>query len=149
MKTTADGGCCKEVIDSNEYFPAYSMIRSGHPNSNWQFWNTEHPKAGSPETGQRPGFELLLFSHSVMSNSLQSHGPQHARLPCPLSSRACSNSCPLSQWRHTTISSSATRFSSCLQSFPASGSFLMSQHFVSGGQGIGASASASFLPMNI
>ena len=74
---------------------------------------------------------------------------QHARLPCTSPSPgACSNSCPLSQWCHPTISSSVVPFSSCLQSFPASGSFPMSQLFASGGQSIGASA-ASVLPMNI
>ena len=89
----------------------------------------------------------LLFSHSVMSASLQ--GLQHARLPCPLPSPwACSNSCPLSWCCHPTISSSIIPFSSCLKSFPASGSFLRSQLFSSGGQSIGASASASVFPMN-
>ena len=93
---------------------------------------------------------LMLFSCSVMSNSLQPHGLQHTRLPCPSPSpRACSNLGPLSQWCHPTISSSITPFSSCLQSFPASGSFPMSQLFTSGGQSIGASASTSVLPMNI
>ena len=73
-----------------------------------------------------------------MSHSLQPHGLQHASLPCPsLSPRACSNSCPLSRWCYPTISSSVTPFSSCLQSFPASGSFPMSQLFASGGQIIG------------
>ena len=92
----------------------------------------------------------LLFSHSVMSDSLQPHRLQHARLPCPSPSPgACSNSCPLSQWYHPTISSSVIPFSSCLQSFPASGSFLMSQLFESGGQSMGASASTSVLPMKI
>ena len=85
-----------------------------------------------------------------MSNSLQLCGLQHARLPCPsLSPRVCSNSCPLSQWYYLNIVSSATHFSFCLQSFPASGSFLMSRLFASGGQTIGASASASVLQMNI
>ena len=85
-----------------------------------------------------------------MSDSLRPHGLQHARLLCPsLSPGACSNSCPLSQWCHPTISSSVIPFSSCLQSFPASGSFQMSQFFVSGGQSIGVSASTSVLPMNI
>ena len=93
---------------------------------------------------------LLLFSHLVLSDSLQPHGLQHARLPGPsLSPGVCSNSCPLSWWCHPTISSSATPFSSCLQSFPASGSFPMSWFFASGGQSIGASASASVLPLNI
>ena len=79
-----------------------------------------------------------------------SHGLQYTRLLCPpLSPRVCSNSCSLSQWCHLTISSSATPFSFCLQSFPASGSFLMSRLFASGGQSIGASASGSVLPMNI
>ena len=77
------------------------------------------------------------------------HGPQHTRLPCPsLSPGVCSNSCPLSQWCHPTISSSATFFSSCPQSFPA-GSFPMSQLFTSGDQSTGAWSSASVLPMNI
>ena len=89
------------------------------------------------------------FSHSVMSDSLQSHGPQHARLPCPSPTPGVySNSCPLSQWCHPTIPSSVIPFSSCLQSFPTSESFLMSQLFASGGQSIGVSASTSVLPMN-
>ena len=90
------------------------------------------------------------FSHSVVSNSLRPHGLQHTRLPCPSPTpRACSNSCPSSRWCHLTISSSVVPFSSHLQSFPASGSFPMSQLFESGGQSIGVSASASVLPMNI
>ena len=93
---------------------------------------------------------LLLFSHSVMSNSLWSHGLQHARLPCPsLSPRVCSNSCLLSQWCHLTISFSLSCFSSSLQSFPASGSFPMTCFSASGGQSTGASDSASVLPVNI
>ena len=92
----------------------------------------------------------LQFSRSVMSDSLQPHGLQHTRLPCPSpTARACSNSCPLSQWCHQTISSSVFPFSSCLQFFPASESFLVSQFFSSGGQSIGASASASVHPRNI
>ena len=85
-----------------------------------------------------------------MSSSLRPHRLQHARLPCPSPSpRACSDSYPSSRWRHPAISSSVIPFSSCLQSFPASGSFPVSQFFSSGGQSIGASASASVLPMNI
>ena len=92
----------------------------------------------------------IQFSHSVVSDSSQPHGLQHARLPCPSPSRgACSNSRPLSQWYHPTLSPSFIPFSSCLQSFPASGSFLMSQLFSSDGRSIGASASASVFPMNI
>ena len=84
-----------------------------------------------------------------MSNSLWPHELQHTRLPCPSPSpRICSNSCPLSWWCHPTISSSVILSSSCLQPFPASESFLMSQLFASGSQSIGASALASVLPMN-
>ena len=85
----------------------------------------------------------VQFSHSVVSDSLRPHKPQHARPPCP-----SPNSCPLSQWCHPTISSSVVPFSSCLQSFLASESFQMSQFFPSGGQKIGVSASTSVLPMN-
>ena len=85
-----------------------------------------------------------------MSGSLCPHGLQQARLPCPSPSpRACSNSCPLIWWCHPTISSSVVPFSSCVQSFPASRSFPMSQLCASDGQSIRASASASVLPMNI
>ena len=90
---------------------------------------------------------LLLFSCSVMSNSLWPHGLQHARLTCSsLSAGVCSNSCPLSWWCYPTISSSVT-LCSCPQSFPASGSFPVSHLFALGGQGIGALASASVLPI--
>ena len=100
--------------------------------------------------------ELQLLQHNVFCvvqslshvHSLRPHGLQHTRLPCPSPfPGACSNSCPLSQWGHPTISSSVVPFSSCLQSFPASGSFLMNWLFTSGGQSIGASASV--FPMNI
>ena len=95
-----------------------------------------------------PSFHCKL-SHSVMSDFLRPHGLQHTRLPCPSPTpRAYLNSCPLSWWRHPTISSSVVRFSSHLQSFAASGSFQMNQ-FSSGGQSIGVSASVSVLPMNI
>ena len=86
----------------------------------------------------------------VVSNSLQPHGRQHARPPCPSPNpRVHPNSCPLRQWCHPTISSSVVPFSSHLQSFPASGSFPMSQLFASDGQSTGVSASALVLPMNI
>ena len=92
----------------------------------------------------------LQFSSSVMSDSLWPHGLHHARLPCPSPTPGVySNTCPLSGWCHPTISSSITPFSSCLQSFPASGSSQMSQFFASGGQSIGIWASALVLPMNI
>ena len=93
-------------------------------------------------------FSSLQLSHSVVSNSLWPDGLQHARPPCPPTPRVYSNSCPSSQWCHPAISSSVVPFSSCLQSFPASGSFPMSQLFAWGGQSIGASASASIFPMN-
>ena len=115
------------------------------------------------EESETPGFQLNIqktkimsfgpisqFSHSVVSIFLGPHGLQHIRLPHPSSTPgACSNSCPSSQWCHPTISSSVAPFSSCLQPFPASESFPKSQFFTSGGQSIGASASASVLPLNI
>ena len=92
----------------------------------------------------------VQFSHSVLSDSLRPHELQHSRPRCPSPTpRVYSKSCPSSQWCHPTISYSVVPFSSHLQSFPASGSFPMSQFFASGGQNIGVSASASFLPMNI
>ena len=91
----------------------------------------------------------VQFSHSVMFDLLQPHEPHHGRPPCPSPSPGVHpNPCPLSQWHHPTISSSVISFSSCPQSFPASGSFQMSQLFASGGQSIGVSASKSVLPMN-
>ena len=92
----------------------------------------------------------VCVNHSVMSNSLWPHGLQHTRLSCPSPTpKVCSNSYPLSQWCHPAVSSSIIPFSSCLQSFPASESFPMSQLFTLGSQSIGAPASASVLPMNI
>ena len=92
----------------------------------------------------------VQFSCSVMSDSLQPYGLQHTRLPCPSPTPgACSNSYPLSRRCHPTISSSVIPFSFCLQSFPASEHFLMSQFFASGGQSISISASVSGLLMNI
>ena len=92
----------------------------------------------------------IPFSRSVVSDSLQHHGLQHARPPCPSPTPGVyANSCPLSHWYHPTISSFVIPFSSDLQSFPVSGSFQMSHFFASGGQSIGVSASTSVLPMNI
>ena len=94
-------------------------------------------------------FISFQSSHSVVSDSLRPHGLKHTRPPCPLPTPGVySNSCPSSWWCHPTIPSSEVPFS-CLQSCPASGCFLMSQFFTSGGQSIGTSASASVLPMNI
>ena len=93
---------------------------------------------------------LFLLSRWVLSNSLQPRELQHTTLPCPsLSTGVCSNSCPLSQWCHPTISSSVALFSYCPQSFLASGSFPVSQLFASGSQSIGVSASAPVLPTNV
>ena len=116
----------KERLQGKDY--KYSESSSQH-----------YPLACSQDTGVRMRVEVQ-FSHSVMSDS--SHGPQHARPPCPLPTpRVYSNSSPLSHWCHPTISSSVVPFSSCLQSFPVSGSFQRSQLFSSGGQSIGVSAS--------
>ena len=91
----------------------------------------------------------VQFSHSVVSDSLQPHELQHARPPCPSPTPGIHpNPCPLSRWCHPTNSSSVVPFSSCPQSFPASGAFQMSQLFASGGQSIGVSASTSVLLMN-
>ena len=100
--------------------------------------------------GTSPFSNSAQFSHSVMSDSLQPHELQHTRPPCPSPTPGVyPNSCPLSCWCHPTISSSVIPFSSRPQSFPASGSFPMSQFFTSGGQSLGVSASTSVLPMNI
>ena len=97
-----------------------------------------------------PYISSVQFSHSVMSDSLRPPWLQHARPPCPSPAPGVySNSCPSSRWCHPAISSSVVPFSSRLQSFPASGSFPMSQLFVSDGQSIGVSALTSVLPMNI
>ena len=103
------------------------------------------PKLG----GLKQWLSSAQFNCSVMFKSLQPHGLQHARFPCPSPTLTVySNSCPLSWWCHPTISSPVIPFS-CLQSFPTSGSFSMSQFFTSCGQSIGVSASASVLPVNI
>ena len=96
-----------------------------------------------------PQINSVQFSLSVVSDSLQSHEPQHSRPPYPSPTPGVyPNSWPLSRWCDLTISSSAVPFSSCIQSFPTSGSFPMSQLFTSGAQNIGVSASTSVLPMN-
>ena len=93
--------------------------------------------------------DLVQFSRSVVSDSLRPHEPQHSRPPCPSPSpRVHPNPCPLSRWCHPAISSCVVPFAPCPRSFPASGSFQMSQLFASGGQSIGVSASTSVLPMN-
>ena len=117
------------------------------------YWKWDH----QTHSAKSPEIKILFlealageFSHSVISDSLWPHGLQHTRLPCPLPTpRACSIPCPSCRWYHPTISSSVVPFSYCPQSFPASGSFSMSQFFASSGQSIGVSASASFLPVSI
>ena len=124
-------------------------------------WSKDIRKRGSPNpswgtksslSGSSPPwyvFSSVLFSHSVVSDSLRPHELQNARPPCPSPAPGVySNSCPSSKWCHPAISSSVIPFSSCPQSVPASGSFPMSQLFAWGGQSIGMSASASVLPMN-
>ena len=104
---------------------------------------------GFPKLRSEKGYSVQ-FRCSVMSNSLQPHGLQHARLSCPSPTPGdCSNSCPSSLWCYPTTASTTVPFSSCLQSFPALGSSLVSQFFPLGGQRIGASASASILSVNI
>ena len=117
----------------------------------WLFpWDVAHVSGVLENRGCNAGFSSVQFSCSVVSDSLRPYGLEHARPPCPSPTPGVySNSCPLSQWCHPTISSSVLPFSSRLQSFPASGSFQTSQFFASGGQSIRVSASASVLPMNI
>ena len=140
---------------SNESAARYQMTKIlefqlQHQSFQWVF-RVDFPNTGWLDSLNVQGaLSSVQFSHSVMSDSLQPHGLQHARLPCPSPIPGVySNSCPLSRWCHWTISSSVVPFSSCPQSFPSSGSFQMSQFFISGGQSIGVSASASVLPKNI
>ena len=131
-----------------------TVFRLANPGHSDQIPSQANQLAGLPCSLLTCQLDLCLpsvqFSRSVKSDSLWPHGMQHARPPCPSPTPgAYSNSCPLSRWCHPTISSSVVPFSSCLQSFPASGSFPMSQIFAWGGQSIGVLALASVLPMNI
>ena len=131
-----------------EMCSTFSCLSCMHLWSTFGTWNFH--VLGATNSMERMEISSVQFSCSVMSNSLWPHGLQHTRPPCPSPNPgAYSKSCPLTQWCHPTISSSVVPFSSCLQSFPASGSFQMSQFFTSGGQSIGVSASASVLPMNV
>ena len=114
----------------------------------WGLWAAQkHP---APEGSSNILVSSVQFSRSVLSDSLRPHEPQHARPPCPSSTpRDHPNPYPLCRWCHPTISSSVIPFSSCPQSFPASGCLQMSQLFTWGGQSIEVSPSASVLPMNI
>ena len=134
-KILADAGCGINI-------PTTYSIQAG------RFYGYRGTYAG--KRGCIPLKHSVQFSHSVVSDSLPPHGLQRSRPLCPSPApRVYPNSCPLSQWCHPTISSFVVPFSSCLQSFPASGVFPMNQFFASGGQSIGASASTSVLPMNI
>ena len=155
----------KSILPNPRFNPCKRQLLIVPGNVNWTNWTLKWWERYNSMTWKRP-FTLPLgikqkacwpiavvtsvqFSRSVMSDSLRPHEPQHARPPCPSPTpRVYSNSCPLSRWCHPTISSSVVPFSSCLQSFPASGTFQMSQLFASGGQSIGVSASASVLPKN-
>ena len=152
--------CCLNALllrFLSNYFYFYSPWKGSLPWSlyvvpfflrRYRKWFSQKAKTLRNISSASPLTTLLLFSHSVVSSCLKPHGLQHTMLLCPsLYPGAFSNSCPLSQWCHPTISSSVAPFS-CLQSFPASGSFPISQFFASGGQSIGSSASASVLPMN-
>ena len=128
-------------------------LSSGHRTGESQFWFQSQRKAvpkNAQTTAQlHSSHYQYQFRCSVMADSLQPHEPQHASPPCPSPAPGVyPNSCPLSRWCHPAISSSVIPFSSCPQSFPASGSFQMSQLFASGGQSVGVSASTSVLPVN-
>ena len=133
------------ILGIKQHFLPSEIISWNYLLPSW----THQPIRGQP--GQCPPLWLLVqFGHSVMSDPLWPHGLQHVRPPCPLPTLGVhSNSRPLSWWCHPTTSSLVIPFSSCLQSFPASGSFQMSQFLASGSQDIGVSASTSVLPMNI
>ena len=129
----------ESVMPSNYHILCHPLLPSIFPNIRVFFSNKSALRISA-----------VQFSHSVVSESSQSHEPQHARPPCPLPTPGVHpNPCPLSQWRHPTISSSVAPFSSSPQSFPASGSFQMSQLFASRGQSIWVSATTSVLPMHI
>ena len=124
----------KEQCDGDVSNPEINKPQEGRSISGIYICSDLHMVWKKMERSQVP---RVQFSHSVMLNYLWSHGLQHARPPCPSPTpRALSDSCPSRQWCHPTISSSVIPFSSRLQSFPASGSFLVSQFFTSGGQSI-------------
>ena len=151
----------KNLMDRGAWWATIHRITKDQtPLSDWAHSTLAHGMNGTFYHHQHRWYYLdiiwllikvsVQFNCSIVSNSLWPHGLKHARLPCPTATpRACSNSCPLSRWCHPTISSSAVLFSSCLQSFLASGYFPMSQFFTSGDQSIRDPASALVLLMNI
>ena len=129
---------CLQSFPALGSFPMSQLCRIRWP----KYWNFSF--------SIRPSNESVQFSSVIQLCLYTPHGPKRARLPCPSPTPGVySNSCPLSWWCHPTISSSVVPFSSCLQSFPASGYFQMSQFFTSSGQSVGVSALASVLPMNM
>ena len=138
---------CPQSLPASESFPVFSHEVANLP-MNTQDWS---PLGWTDWISLRSkGISSVRFSRSVVSNSLRPHESQHARPPCPSPTLGVHpDSHPWSQRCHPAISSSVVPFSSCIQSFPASGSFPVSQFFTSCGQSIGLSASASVLPMNI
>ena len=132
--------CC------TQYVSKFGKLSRGHGTGKCQF-SFQSQRTAMPNNVQTTAQLHSSQFSSGMSDSLQPHGLQHARIPFPSPTpEACSNSSPLSPWYHPTISSSVVPFSYCLQSFPASGAFPVSQFFTLGGQSIGVSASASVLP---
>ena len=136
-------GVSRQEYWSGLEFPSPEVLLGGHIQKIYEKRSELHDFSHTQKVSS------VQFSRSVLSDSLRPHEPQHARPPCPSPTpRVHPNPCPLSRGCHSTISSSVVPFFSCPQSFPASGSFQMSQLFTSGGQSIGASASTSVLPMN-
>ena len=142
-------------IDWHSHNVNYNEDRHAVPFGSWEFSHSWLPMQLTISLWYNfcsgmSSFNSVQFSRSVMSDSLRSHGLQHTRLPCPSPTLGtCSNSCLSRWWCHPTISSSVVPFSSCLQSFPASGSFSMRQLFATGGQSIGVPGSTAVLPINI
>ena len=153
-----DGKCSNPWANMGYYLMNSNMLISYNQSQPWmgQFWLLQLArwiildKVTVLECNHAHLSQVQFSSvQSVVSNSLRSHELQHARSPCPSPApRVHPNPCPSSRWYHPTISSSVVPFSSCPQSFPASGSFQMSQLFASGGQSIGVSASTSVPPIN-
>ena len=140
---------CPQSLPASESFPMSQLFAWGGQSTGVSALASFLPKKSQGLLVNNCIPCSVQFSHSVLSDSLWAHGLQQNRPPCPsLSPGVYSNPCPLSRWCHPTISSSVLPFSSCPQSFPASGSFQMSQFFAAGDQSVGVSASMSVLPVN-